>query len=111
MRPSQPPRPRSPRRGRAVETGEAFPTRSRDEALAAAVANQARRGWRVVARSNDQAVVVKDHRPNHRRHLGLTIVTLGVWSIVWIIATVRGGEEYRVIAVDDHGHSTLHPYA
>jgi len=76
----------------------------RKAALAQQVANWTRDGWRVESRTDYQAVMVKGHRTNHVLHLILTLVTLGVWAIVWILVAVLGGEKRRVIEVDDFGH-------
>ena len=64
-----------------------------------AVANYVKWGWRVESRTDQQAVIVKGHRPNHILHLILTIVTLGVWAIVWIAVVVFGGEKRKTITV------------
>lgn len=54
-------------------------------------------GWRVESRSPTQAVVVKGRRTNHLLHLILTLVTLGVWAIVWILIAIFGGEKRKVL--------------
>ena len=64
-----------------------------------AVANYVKWGWRVESRTDQQAVIVKGHRPNHILHLILTIVTLGAWAIVWIAVVVFGGEKRKTITV------------
>lgn len=54
-------------------------------------------GWRVESQGESQAVVVKGHRPNHILHLLLTVLTLGLWAIVWIIVAITSKEQRRVL--------------
>jgi hypothetical protein len=68
-----------------------------------AVNDLARHGWRVESRSEFQAVFARGHRPNHILHLILTLVTLGLWAIVWIIVSIAGGEKRRTVSVDEYG--------
>jgi hypothetical protein len=37
---------------------------------------------------NDQRMLLRD-KPNHILHLILTIVTLGLWALVWIVVAAR----------------------
>ena len=64
--------------------------------LDAPISQYVKWGWRVESRTDTQAVVVKGRRPNHLLHLILTIVTLGVWVIVWI-SSLLGGEKRKTI--------------
>ncbi len=73
--------------------------------LAQAIANWVRGGWHVESQTDYQAVMVKGHRPNHILHLILTIVTLGIWAIVWILVTILGGEKRAVVSVDEYGNT------
>lgn len=75
--------------------------------LAQAVANQVRQGWRVESQTDYQAVIVTGQRPNHILHLILTIVTLGLWGIVWIAIAIFGGEKRGVITIDDYGNTNI----
>lgn len=72
--------------------------------LATAVANEVRGGWSVQSQTDFQAVLVKGHRPNHLLHLILSVLTLGLWIIVWVAVTLAGGEKHRVVAVDEFGN-------
>jgi hypothetical protein len=76
----------------------------RSEALARYVAQQARSGWRVSSQTVTQAQLVKGHRTNHVLHLILTIITLGIWAIVWLLMAIFGGEKYRFVSVDEYGN-------
>ena len=83
----------------------------RKELLARAVANQVRQGWRVESQTDYQSVLVTGSKPNHILHLILTLLTLGIWIIVWILVSLFGGETRRTLTVhpdgrvlDEHGH-------
>lgn len=45
---------------------------------------------------------------NHILHLILTILTAGLWGIVWIILVLtRKKEKLEVINVDEYGHTNI----
>ena len=79
----------------------------RKELLARAVSNEVRQGWRIESQNDYQAVIVRGQRPNHILHLILTLVTFGVWGIVWIALVAFGGEKRGVVEVDEYGHTNL----
>ena len=54
-------------------------------------------GWRVESESDTYTVLVRGQRPNHILHLLLSVFTLGLWIIVWVIIAATGGEERQVI--------------
>jgi hypothetical protein len=62
------------------------------------VAQWVKWGWRVEARTESQAIMVRGHRPNHILHLILSIITVGFWIPVWICITIFGGEKRKTIA-------------
>lgn len=76
----------------------------RKRALAHAITQEVAYGRRVESQSDYQAVVVRGRRPNHLLHLLLTIVTLGLWAIVWILVAIFGGEKRTVLQVDEFGN-------
>lgn len=75
--------------------------------LARAVANEVRQGARIESQSDFQAVLVKGHRLNNTLHLILTLVTVGLWGIVWIALAIFGGEKRTVIDVDEYGNTNI----
>ena len=75
----------------------------RRELLSQAVQAQVVKGGRIESRGETDATVVFGHRVNHILHLILSIVTLGVWVVVWIIISLTGGEKRTLIAVDEFG--------
>ena len=79
----------------------------RKELLARAVANQVRQGGRVESQTDYQAVLVTGQKVNHVLHLILTLVTFGLWGIVWIILAFIGGEKRVVIDIDEYGNTNI----
>jgi hypothetical protein len=77
---------------------------ARRATLAQAIANQVRQGSRVEAQSEFQAVLVDGKPINHVLHLILTLVTCGIWAIVWIALVGMGGEKRYSLQVDNYGN-------
>jgi hypothetical protein len=75
----------------------------RTEALSRAVNAQVSHGWSVVSQSPTQAQLVKGKHHSHVLHLILTLLTLGLWLVVWIPLAVFGGEKHRFISVNEQG--------
>ena len=49
-------------------------------------------------------VVIPAHKINHVLHLLLTIVTAGLWVIVWLVmAAQQEPEERHIVTVDEYG--------
>jgi hypothetical protein len=85
----------------------AWTPEQRKAALAQAVAQSVAQGNRVESHADYQAIVVKGHRPNHVLHLILTIITLGLWLLVWIPVAVLQKEQRTIIRVDDYGNTLV----
>jgi len=79
----------------------------RKEALGRAVHMQVAQGARVESQGDYQAILVTGHRPNHILHLILTLVTLGLWGIVWIAVAALGGEKRMSVGVDEWGNTNV----
>lgn len=79
----------------------------RHELLEAAVASRVQQGSRLVHEQRFSATLEDGQRPNHLLHLVLTLITLGLWLIPWIVIGVTGGKRESVIEVDEHGKATL----
>ena len=62
-------------------------------------------GWRLVAQSDFEAVVVRTPEIDHRRHATLTAITLGFWLLPWLYLAFLRSEE-RELFVDRWG--TVH---
>lgn len=78
----------------------------RRTALAENLQQAVRQGWRVESQTEFQANLVKGHRTNHILHLILSIVTLGLWLIVWLIVALTNKEKRRVVMIDEYGRIT-----
>lgn len=61
-------------------------------------------GWRIENRSDFQATVAHGKPIHHVLHLILTILTAGLWLIVWICLAIFGGVKRRLLSVDDYGN-------
>ncbi len=76
----------------------------RKQLLARTLQTEVAQGARIESQSDYQAVTVKGHRINNTLHLILTIVTFGLWGIVWIVLAFTGGEKRSMVTVDDYGN-------
>lgn len=72
--------------------------------LSGALDDQLAAGARIESQSDYQAVVVRGRRPRHLVHAIATAATLGLWTPVWILITVAGGEKRTTIDVDRFGN-------
>jgi hypothetical protein len=75
----------------------------RRAALSAGIAAELHNGWRVESQTDFQAVMVRGHRVNHVLHLILSVLTLGLWLIVWLFLGLAGGEKREIVSVDEYG--------
>jgi len=89
-----------------IVTPETLSLEQRSELLAIAITEWARKDWRVVSQTQTQAQLIKGHRTNHILHLILTILTLGVWAVVWLLVAAFGGEQHMLVTIDQHGQSS-----
>lgn len=88
----------------SAPTTGGVPADARRAALSNAIAKWVGNGWRVDTMIDDYtAVMVKGRRVNHILHLILTLVTFGLWAIVWLILALTTGETRRTVRVDDAG--------
>ena len=81
-----------------------MPEDERRRALAQAVVRAVAEGWRVESQTNEMAVLVRGRRPNHILHVILSVITLGVWLLIWALVGLLGGEKRRTITVDEYGN-------
>ncbi len=76
----------------------------RKRILANYIAGQVTRGMRIESQTDESAVLVKGAPVNHLLHLFLSIVTLGIWLVVWIALLIIGGEKRFAVRVDNYGN-------
>ena len=81
-----------------------MPEAERRRALAQAVVRAVAEGWRVESQTNEMAVLVRGRRPNHILHVILSVITLGVWLLIWALVGLLGGEKRRTITIDEYGN-------
>jgi len=77
----------------------------RKSRLSLAVRQEVAAGGRVESQADFAAIVRYDKRVNHVLHLILTLVTAGLWVIVWIILAIvaASGRKAISLTVDDYG--------
>ena len=76
----------------------------RRENLNRAIQAELVKGGRIESQTGSSAVIVRGNRVNHILHLLLTVFTLGLWVIVWLIMSASGGERRRVVSADQYGN-------
>jgi hypothetical protein len=76
----------------------------REAALDEAVSRDVALGYKVESQRPNQVVLVGEgFRVHNGTHLVLTIVTAGLWGIVWLIQYFRGRQRQLVLTVDEAG--------
>lgn len=80
----------------------------RKSAVASSVAAAVGAGWNVQSQTDYQAVMIRPGtKVNHLLHLILTLITLGLWLVVWfLVAVLHKREKLLVISVDEYGNTT-----
>lgn len=87
-----------------VEESAEKTSQERKQLLARAIQTQVATGGRVESQSDFQAVIVKGKPVNNVLQLILTLLTLGLWGIVWIALLAFGGEKRSMVTVDEFGN-------
>lgn len=88
-------------------TGHRLSSDQRQALLGQTVASQVATGMRVESQGPYNAILVKGKSVNHVLHLILTVLTAGVWVLVWIPLAIAGGEKRSQVTVDDFGNVTV----
>lgn len=97
--PQPPVQPSVPQPPSSVATPE-----QRRRNLANALQMDVAAGWRVESQTDESAVLVKGGVTNHTLHLILTILSCGMWGLVWLIMVVVNQRKAVVLRVDDYGN-------
>lgn len=87
----------------ATTTYEKATAEQRAAALERYVLSAGQQGWRVQSQTATTAQLLKGKPTNHVLHLILSIITLGLWLIVWVLVTIFAGQKQRVVTVDEYG--------
>ena len=62
---------------------------------------------RLEYRSDFQAIIVRGKPVNHILHLLLTLCTVGLWGLVWLLIAANGGEKRASMQVNQAGQITI----
>ena len=89
--------------GPETEAGVVSDLERRQRRLSQAVALAVGEGWRIDSQSESMAVMVRGSRPNHILHVILSVLTFGVWLVVWGALALFGGEKRRLIFITESG--------
>lgn len=97
-----------PTSGAPATPGTRMPFDQRRERLAAEVSRLLALGNRRIESYSELSAVLVIGRPvNHVLHLIATALTLGIWSLVWIVLVLTGGEKRELLRVDETGTVTI----
>ena len=64
-------------------------------------------GGRIETQDDRMAVILQGRPVNHILHLILTIVTLGIWGLVWLALVIFRGQKRQMITVDEYGQEVV----
>ena len=64
---------------------------------------------RVASQSEYEVVLVRGRRSEHRLHLYLTILTVGLWGPVWLGIWLAQREKREIASVDEYGKTAVTP--
>lgn len=83
-----------------------LPVEQRTAALHSAVQSMAASGWVPLFVGETQATLRRGKRPNHVLHLLLSLVTVGLWVLVWAWLAIVKHERTVTLTVDAWGNIT-----
>ena len=72
-------------------------------ALDRAVATELAGGAELVSQAGTNAVLTKGKKVNHILHLILSVLTAGIWLIVWAILVATNKPQRILLTVNDQG--------
>ena len=76
----------------------------RERIFEKAMTEELLQGSNVLQRDSFSAVVGRTKRVSHGLHAFLTVITLGMWSVVWIVMSVARKEIRTRLSIDRWGH-------
>jgi hypothetical protein len=98
--PAQPAAPASPDQLRPGEKS----VWERKTVLAQHIQQEVAKGGRVESQNDTTAVMVYGSPVNNVLHLILTLITAGLWLLIWIPVAIFGGEKRKMLVVDELGN-------
>ncbi len=78
-------------------------TAERKELLDSSLQTYGEQGWRVETRSDFQATIAKRTAISYGLNVFMTIITLGLWKVVFVRSGGRRGLKRETITVDESG--------
>ncbi len=66
-------------------------------------------GKRLESQMGFQAVLVTEKKPNHLVHLILTVLTGGLWALIWIFVVLSSKDRREILQVDEYGMTKIIP--
>ena len=75
----------------------------RRSALDARIARELAGGATLESQTGYNAVLIKGRKVNHILHLILSLITAGVWLIVWLLLVITNRRQRTVLFVNDEG--------
>jgi hypothetical protein len=73
--------------------------------LALAISTEVSKGWRVESQSQIQAVLVKGKPINNTLHIVFSVLTLGVWLLIYVPILLVNRRQTKIIRVDEFGNT------
>lgn len=61
--------------------------------------------WTVISKLDDSIIISRKKGVSHFRHFILTVLTGGLWVIVWIILAIVRKDERRTVHLTDNGET------
>ena len=65
------------------------------------------KGWIIESQGQYHAVIVDGEKINHVLHLLVSVITVGLWIVVWIVLAVFGGQQRLMIYVNEQGEVSV----
>ncbi len=78
--------------------------------LDAEVARYVSSGWAVESQSETMAVMVAGGQPNHVLHLLVTLITCGLWALVWFLIAATSRKHRVSLVVNPDGTVAMTKY-
>ena len=72
--------------------------------LLGALDGQLADGARIESQDDFHAVLVRGRPTRHLMHFVISLLTIGIWSPVWVLITAVGGEKRTTVDVDRFGN-------
>ncbi len=71
--------------------------------LSSAVGFEVSRGWRIDSQTDHMVALTRGGDTSHVLHFFLTLFTLGLWGIIWLIRGLSNAKARKILSVDLQG--------